>query len=122
VPPDKFFAEMEGKVLFSADGFYGRATPDLMVYPWYHSNGSWNNTLWHYKNPEVDKVLDAARRTADPDKQAKLFGEFQGMLVDDSPGSVMFVQNLVCAFSNKVQNVVVSPLMLLDFSKAALTA
>ena len=35
VPPDKFFAEMEGKVLFSADGFYGRATPDLMVYPWY---------------------------------------------------------------------------------------
>ena len=28
-PPDKFFAEMEGKVRFSADGFYGRATPDL---------------------------------------------------------------------------------------------
>lgn len=121
VPPDKFYAEMEGKVLFSADGFYGRATPDLMVYPWYHSNGSWNNTLWHYKNPEVDEILDAARRTADRAKQAKLYGEFQGMLIDDSPGSVMFVQNLVCAFSNKVQNVVVSPLMLLDFSKAAVT-
>ena len=45
VPPDKFFAEMEGKVRFSADGFYGRATPDLMVYPWYDSAGSWNNTL-----------------------------------------------------------------------------
>jgi peptide/nickel transport system substrate-binding protein len=121
-PPDKFFAEMEGKVLFSADGFYGRATPDLMVYPWYHSSGSWNNTLWHYKNPEVDKVLDAARTTADKKEQAKLYGQFQEMLLDDSPGSVIYVQNLACGFSNKVRDVVVSPLMLLDFSKAALTA
>jgi peptide/nickel transport system substrate-binding protein len=72
VPPDKFFAEMEGKVLFSAAGFYGRATPDLMVYPWYHSTGSWNNTLWHYHNPEVDKVLDAARATSSTTEQATL--------------------------------------------------
>jgi peptide/nickel transport system substrate-binding protein len=122
VPPDKFFAEMEGKVLFSADGFYGRATPDLMVYPWYHSSGSWNNTLWHYRNPEVDKVLDAARSTADKKEQAKLYGQFQELLMDDSPGSVIYVQNFVCGVSNKVQNLIVSPLMLLDFSKAALTA
>src|SRR5271156_1028033 len=121
-PPDKFFAEMEGKVLFSADGFYGRATPDLMVYPWYHSNGSWNDTLWHYKNPEVDKVLDAARTTADKNEQAKLYGRFQEMLLEDSPGSVIYVQNFACGVSNKVRDVVVSPLMLLDFSKAALTA
>jgi peptide/nickel transport system substrate-binding protein len=121
-PPDKFFAEMEGKVLFSADGFYGRATPDLMVYPWYHSSGSWNNTLWHYKNPEVDKVLDAARGTADKTEQAKLYGRFQEMVIDDGPGSVIYVQSFACGFSNKVRDVVVSPLMLLDFSKAALTA
>lgn len=121
-PPDKFFAEMEGKVLFSADGFYGRATPDLMVYPWYHSSGSWNNTLWHYKNPEVDKILDAARATTDKAAQAKLYGRFQEMVIDDGPGSVIYVQNFACGFSNKVRDVVVSPLMLLDFSKAALTA
>ena len=113
---------MEGKVPFAADGFYGRATPDLMVYPWYHSTGSWNNTLWHYKNPEVDKVLDAARTTADKNEQAKLYGRFQEMLLDDSPGSVIYVQNFACGFSNKVHDVVVSPLMLMDFSKAALTA
>jgi peptide/nickel transport system substrate-binding protein len=122
VPPDKFFAEMEGKVLFSADGFFGRATPDLMVYPWYHSTGSWNNTLWHYKNPDVDKVLDAARTTGDTVQQAKLYGQFQEMVIDDGPGSVIYVQNLACGFSNKVHDVGVSPLMLLDFSMATIAA
>jgi peptide/nickel transport system substrate-binding protein len=121
-PPDKFFAEMEGKVRFSADGFYGRATPDLMVYPWYHSTGSWNNTLWHYHNPEVDQVLDAARATNSTAEQARLYGRFQEMLLDDSPGSVIYVQNFACGVSNKVKNIVISPLMLMDFSKAALTA
>jgi peptide/nickel transport system substrate-binding protein len=121
-PPDKFFAEMEGKVRFSADGFYGRATPDLMVYPWYHSTGSWNNTLWHYHNPEVDKVLDAARATNSTAEQARLYGRFQEMLLDDSPGSIIYVQNFACGISNKVQGLVISPLMLMDFTKAALTA
>jgi len=121
-PPDKFFAEMEGKVLFSADGFYGRATPDLMVYPWYHSTGSWNNTLWHYHNPEVDKVLDAARATTSTTEQKKLYGQFQEMVIDDGPGSVIFVQNFACGISNKVQNVALSPMMLLDITKAALTS
>ena len=121
-PPDKFFAEMEGKVPFSADGFYGRATPDLMLYPWYHSTGSWNNTLWHYHNPEVDRVLDAARATTSTTEQAKLYGHFQEMVLDDSPGSVIFVQNFACGVSNKAHNVAPSPLMLLDISKATLAA
>jgi peptide/nickel transport system substrate-binding protein len=121
-PPDKFYAEMEGKIRFFADGFYGRAAPDLMVYPWYHSSGSWNNSLWHYKNPEVDKVLDAARVTGDQSEQKRLYGQFQELVIDDGPGAVLFVQNLACGFSNKVKDVVVSPLMLLDFSKASVTA
>ncbi len=122
VPPDKFFAEMEGKVRFSADGFYGRATPDLMVYPWYDSAGSWNNTLWHYKNPEIDKVLDAARATTDKAVQAKLYGRFQELALDDPPGSVIYVQNFACGTSNKVKDLAISPLMLMDFSKATVTA
>jgi peptide/nickel transport system substrate-binding protein len=122
VPPDKFFAEMEGKVRFSVDGFYGRPTPDLMVYPWYDSTGSWNNTLWHYRNPAVDKVLDAARATNDKAKQKELYGRFQEMVLDDPPGSVIYVRNFACGLNNKVHNAALSPLMLIDISKAALTA
>jgi peptide/nickel transport system substrate-binding protein len=122
VPPDKFFAEMEGKVRFAVDGFFGRATPDLMLYPWYHSSGSWNNTLWHFRNPEVDTVLDAARATADKDSQAKLYGRFQELVQDDGPGSVVYVQNFACGISNKVRDLAISPLMLLDFTKVTLSA
>jgi peptide/nickel transport system substrate-binding protein len=121
VPPDKFFAEMEGKVPFAVDGFYGRATPDLMVYPWYHSTGSWNNTLWHYHNSEVDKVLDAARITGDKIEQAKLYGHFQEMVLDEGPGSIVYVQNFACGVSNKIRNLALSPLMFIDFSRATLT-
>ena len=31
VPEDKFYAEMEGKIAFSVDGFFGRPTPDTML-------------------------------------------------------------------------------------------
>ena len=68
------------------------------------------------------RVLDAARATGDKAEQAKLYGRFQELVIDDGPGSVIYVQNFACGFSNKVRDVVVSPLMLLDFSKAALTA
>jgi peptide/nickel transport system substrate-binding protein len=120
VPPDKFFAEMEGKVPFAVDGFYGRATPDLMVYPWYHSTGSWNNTLWHYHNAEVDKVLDAARTTGDKAEQARLYGRFQEMVLEDGPGSIVYVQNFACGVSNKVRNLALSPLMFIDITKVTL--
>ena len=88
VPPDKFDAEMEGKVPFNVDNFFGRTTPDLMLYAWYHSTGSWNNTLWHYNNPEVDRILDTARATGDKSKQAELYGKFQEIVAKDGPGSI----------------------------------
>ena len=56
-----------------------------MLYAWY-TTGSWNNTLWHYNNPEVDKILDAARATGDKAEQAKLYGQFQEIVAKDGPG------------------------------------
>ena len=122
VPQDKFFAEMEGKVQLAVDNFFGRTTPDLMLYSWYHSTGSWNNTLWHYNNPEVDKLLEAARVTADKTEQAKLYGQFQGIVAKDGPGNVVYVQSFACGVSNKVQGFAPSPLMFVDISNVTLTA
>jgi peptide/nickel transport system substrate-binding protein len=121
-PQDKFFAEMEGKVMFNADYFSGRPTPDLMLYAWYHSSGSWNNTLWHYSNSEVDRLLDEARGTTDTARQAKLYGRFQEIIAQDGPGCVVFVQNFACAVSQKVQNFTTLPLMLMDLSTTALAS
>ncbi|WP_428483657.1 ABC transporter substrate-binding protein [Rhodopila sp.] len=122
VPPDKFFAEMEGKVPFNIDGFFGRSTPDLMTYAWYHSSGSWNNTLWHYKNAEVDKLLDTARSTTDKAEQAKLYGRFQEIVAKDGPGCLVFVKNFACGVSKKVQGFKSSPLMWADVSHVTISA
>ena len=113
---------MEGKVPFNVDQFYGRTTPDLMLYAWYHSTGSWNNTLWHYSNPEVDKILDAARVTADKAEQARLYGKFQEIVAKDGPGVIVYVQNFACGVSKKVQGFAGSPLMWADISNVSLGA
>jgi peptide/nickel transport system substrate-binding protein len=122
MPPDKFFAEMEGKVPLAVDNFFGRTTPDLMLYSWYHSTGSWNNTLWHYNNPEVDKILEAARATGDKAEQAKLYGRFQEIVAKDGPGSVVYVQSFACGVSNKVQGFAPSPLMFVDISNVTIAS
>ena len=122
VPPDKFFSEMEGKVPFSVDGFFGRTTPDLMTYAWYHSGGSWNDTLWHYSNPEVDKLLDLARSTADKAEQAKAYGRFQEIVAKDGPGCVIFVENFACGVSRKVENFTSSTLMFVDIDSVTISA
>jgi peptide/nickel transport system substrate-binding protein len=120
VPQDKFFAEMEGKVPLNVDNFFGRTTPDLMLYSWYHSSGSWNNTLWHYKNPKVDKLLETARATADKDEQAKLYGEFQEIVNKDGPGSIVYVSNFACGISDRVKGFTPSPLMWVDINVVTL--
>ncbi|MEJ1975249.1 MAG: ABC transporter substrate-binding protein, partial [Acetobacteraceae bacterium] len=122
VPPDKFFAEMEGKVPFNVDNFFGRTTPDLILFPWYHSTGSWNNTLWHYNNPEVDKLLEAARITTDKAEQSKLYGRFQEIIAEDGPGCVVYVKNFACGVSKKVSGFSPSPLMLVDISAVTVAA
>src|SRR5277367_1171645 len=120
VPGDKFDAEMEGKIAFSVDGFFGRPTPDTMLYAWYHSTGSWNNTLWHYNNPEVDKILDTARATGDKELQKKLYGQFQEIVAKDGPGCLVFVRNFACGVSKKVQGFTGSPQMWVDINAVSL--
>jgi peptide/nickel transport system substrate-binding protein len=122
IPQDKFFAEMEGKVPFNIDMFFARATPDLALYPWYHSTGSWNNTLWHYSNAEVDKLLEAARQTSDKAEQKKLYGRFQEIIAEDGPGSICFVVNFACGVGKKVSGFLSTPIMLMDISNVTVGA
>jgi peptide/nickel transport system substrate-binding protein len=120
VPWDKFITDIEGKAVFFVDGFYSRPTIDSSVYPFYHSTGSWNTQLWHYRNAEMDKVLDAARAAGSVEEQTKSYQQMQVIALDDPPGIVPYVINHVNAFRKNVKGFHSSPMMWLDLRNVSL--
>jgi peptide/nickel transport system substrate-binding protein len=114
VPWDKFVKDIEGKAAFSVDGFYSRPTLDTSIYPWYHSSGSWNTTLWNYKNPEMDKILEAARAAKSDEDRKKDYKEFQRIAVEQPAGVIPYVLNHTNAYRSNVKGFKSSPMMWLD--------
>jgi peptide/nickel transport system substrate-binding protein len=106
--------DIEGKAAIYCDGFYSRPTLDTSIYPWYHSTGSWNTALWNYKNPEMDKVLDAARSAKTDEERIKLYQQFQQIAVDAPAGVIPYVLNHANAYRQNVKGFHSSPMMWLD--------
>jgi peptide/nickel transport system substrate-binding protein len=121
IPWDKFITDIEGKAVFSVDGFYSRPTIDSSIYPFFHSTGSWNTTLWHYKNADMDRVLDGARATGDSAEQARLYKQMQILALQDPPGVIPYVVNHVNAYRNNVQGFHSSAMMWLDLRRVTVT-
>ena len=61
----------------------GGIDPDKNVYSFFHSKGTTNRTA--YNNPEMDKLLDAARATIDPAERLKLYRGVNNLLARDLP-------------------------------------
>jgi peptide/nickel transport system substrate-binding protein len=120
VPWDKFVKDIEGKAAFYTDGFYSRPTIDTSIYPWYHSTGSWNTTLWNYTNPAMDKVLDAARGAKAEEEKAKLYKEFQALALAEPAGVIPYVLNHVNAYRANVKNFNSNPMMWLDLRQTTM--
>jgi peptide/nickel transport system substrate-binding protein len=122
LPWDKFLADAEGKAAFYVDGFFSRPTVDTSIYPWYHSTGSWNKGLWHYKNSEIDAVLDDARQTPGLEDQKKAYMHFQKLVVEDDPPSVIpYNVNHIDGYRKEVKNLHSSPMMWFDLREVEIT-
>ena len=119
VPFSNFSAEVSGKVPLYIDGFFGRPTVDTSVYAFLRSNGSWNDRLWHYSDPTVDRTLDAARLTADPAVQKQQYIEFQSALVADPASFFAYAVNFACAYRKGVE-VQTHPMRWFDLRSATL--
>ena len=61
----------------------GGIDPDRNVYGVFHSKGTVNRTA--YKNPEMDKLLDAGRATMDPAERLKIYRQVNNLLAKDLP-------------------------------------
>jgi peptide/nickel transport system substrate-binding protein len=116
VPEDQYNTAQRPLMINS---FFARTTPDTMVYEWYHSTGSWNRNTWHYSNPEVDKILDAARQTGSVEEQKRLYTRFQEIAATEGPGPVLFVVNHAVGVSNRVQGFAASRLSVLNLKSVS---
>jgi len=61
----------------------GGIDPDRNVYGVFHSKGTANRT--GYKNPEMDRLLDAGRATMDPAERLKIYRQVNNLLAKDLP-------------------------------------
>lgn len=121
VPYSSYTAEVSGKVPIYIDGFFARPTIDTSTYPFLHTNASWNNQLWHYSNPEVDKALETGRTSGDAATQKAAYIAMQKALVADPAGFFAYVTNFACAYRSNVGGVHTHPMRWFDLRHATLS-
>ncbi|MDR5696893.1 MAG: ABC transporter substrate-binding protein [Armatimonadota bacterium] len=60
------------------------ADPDNFVYPFMHSKGTFTGAQ-SYNNPEVDRLIEEAQRTADPARRRQIYFRLQEIAFNDVP-------------------------------------
>ncbi|HWK47644.1 MAG TPA: ABC transporter substrate-binding protein [Stellaceae bacterium] len=120
VPYSSYTAEVSGKAPLSVDGFFARPTIDTSTYPFLRTGASWNERLWHYSNPAVDKALDAARLSGDPAVQKSKYIEMQAALVADPASFFAYAVNFACAYRKSVGGIKTHPMRWFDLRMATM--
>ena len=117
VPLASYTANVSGKQSMYVDGYFARPTIDTSIYPFFHSNGSWNRQLWHYSNARVDELLDLARRTNDEARRADIFHEYQAIMDQTVPGIIAYSALHVNGVRKNVQNFHSTPMQWLELKE-----
>lgn len=120
VPFASYTANVAGKAQMFVDGYFARPTIDTAVYPFYHSTGSWNDQLWHYKDARVDQLLDEARKTNDEAGRKALFEKFQAIVEETVPGIVAYSAAHVNGVAKKVEGFRSTPMQWLELKRVSL--
>lgn len=76
-------------------------------YDIWHSSKTGSEELNHisYKNPKVDELLEAGRRTFDQTKRKAIYGELQEILAEDQPVVFLYVPDALPVVSSRVQGI-----------------
>jgi peptide/nickel transport system substrate-binding protein len=69
----------------------------------------------HYRNPEVDALLDRARVESDQDRRRKLFSEVQKIIAEDLPYFSLWFMDNVSVHRKRISDVQLSPTGDYDF-------
>jgi peptide/nickel transport system substrate-binding protein len=78
-------------------GWSGRIDPDLNIYDFTVTNGDFNDS--GYSNPEVDRLLNEARRVSDKDRRKELYDQVMDILHEDVPYVYLYHNNSTTDFA-----------------------
>ena len=109
-----------GKYQMFQIGWSGRVDPDGNIANFVRTNGSQN--ISGYSNPDVDSLLDQARKTPDVAARRDLYGQVITKLHDDAPLIYLYRQKNLTGVSSKVVGVNVYGDGLLRFGSAGFAA
>lgn len=96
-----------GDVQASIWGWLGLVDPDEYAYEIYHTNGSRNYE--NYSNPEVDDLLEQARREMDQGTRGELYRRIEALVIEDCPILPCFESNVHNLLSPRVTGFVQLP-------------
>jgi len=82
--------------------------PDSFLYSLFHSQSQTN--YFHYRNPEVDQLLDDARRETDDLQRVKLYREAEQRILSDAPAVMLYHHTFETLFQTYVEGIEVSAL------------
>ena len=76
-------------------------------YDIWHSSKTGSEEFNHisYKNPKVDDLLEAGRRTFDQAKRKAIYGELQEIMAEDQPVVFLFVPDALSVVSSRVRGI-----------------
>ncbi|MCC7283358.1 MAG: ABC transporter substrate-binding protein [Acetobacteraceae bacterium] len=120
VPFATYTANVSGKAAMYVDGYFARPTIDTAIYPFYHSQGSWNRQLWRYADARVDALLDEARKTNDEARRKDIFQKFQALVEETVPGIVAYSAAHVNGVANRVEGFRSTPMQWLELKSVSL--
>lgn len=120
VPFASYAANVAGKAQMYIDGYFARPTLDTALYPFFHSEGSWNKQLWLYSDKRADDLLERARKTNDDAQRKALFTEVQAVLADTVPGIIAYNAAHVNGVRNEVRDFKSTPMQWLELKNVSL--
>jgi ABC-type transport system substrate-binding protein len=82
--------------------------PDSWVYPYFSTQGALNSYT-HYNNPDVDSLLERARRTLDPAARKPLYQQAQRLVLTDAAVCVVADTTIAALSRANVHNVPLGP-------------
>ena len=102
VASSEFYARVVSRAInFTPENWTQRADPDGLLYILFDSKGFANTT--GYNNPEVDRLLEAARQTLDMPTRTRLYGQVKDLIQHDLPYVSLFFSADYTAYNTKLK-------------------